>query len=54
MNNRFDRIRAACLTDGLKNINEKKFDQLYVFANDNMLTGEFYKIKNEVKTSVLV
>ena len=52
MNNRFDRIRAACLTDGLKNINEKKFDQLYVFANDNMLTGEFYKIKNEVKTSV--
>lgn len=51
MDNKFDRIRAACSTDGLNYINEKQFERLIVLTNNNSITGEFFKIKNEVKTS---
>lgn len=52
MDNSFDRIRAACSTDGLNYINEKQFERLIVLTNNNSITGEFFKIKNEVKTSI--
>ena len=52
MNNRFDRIRAVCSTDGLKYINEKKFERLIVLNNQASITAEFFKIKNDVKTFV--